>query len=184
MERFLRTVHQRLFGALPGYTPAGMPPEHTILPGSAFEAKLQQFILDEYHQRPHRETGEAPQARWAGSGFLPRLPESLERLDLLLLTVATSRKVRPDGIHFQGLRYLDLTLAAYVGESVIIRYDPRDMAEIRIFHNQRFLCRAICAELAGETIALRDIMRTRNRRRQELSPCRSPVGSPSGRWSY
>ena len=45
--------------------------------------------------------------------------------------MAKSRKVHPDGIHFQSLRYLDLTLAAYVGESVIIRYDPRDMAEIR-----------------------------------------------------
>jgi putative transposase len=66
------------------------------------------------------------------------------------------------------LRYLDLTLAAYVGESVIIRYDPRDMAEIRIFHGNRFLCRAICAELAGETIALRDIMQARNRRRRDL----------------
>jgi putative transposase len=168
IERFFRTVNQMLLCALPGYTPAGMPPDHAILPVSAFEAKLQQFILEQYHQRPHRETGEAPQARWAGSGFLPRLPESLEQLDLLLLTVATSRKVRPDGMHFQGLRYLDLTLAAYVGESVIIRYDPRDMAEIRIFHHQRFLCRAICAELAGETISLRDIMRTRNRRRRNL----------------
>jgi putative transposase len=76
--------------------------------------------------------------------------------------------VRPDGIHFQGLRYLDLTLAAYVGESVIIRYDPRDMAEIRTFHEHRFLCRAICAELAGETIALRDIIQARNRRRPDL----------------
>jgi putative transposase len=79
--------------------------------------------------------------------------------------VAKSRKVRPDGIHFQGLRYLDLTLAAYVGEPFIIRYDPRDMAEIRIFHEHRFLCRAICAELAGEAIALRDIIQARNRRR-------------------
>jgi putative transposase len=75
--------------------------------------------------------------------------------------------VHPDGIHFQSLRYLDLTLAAYVGESVIIRYDPRDMAEIRVFHDHRFLCRAICAELAGETIALRDIIRARNRRRRD-----------------
>jgi putative transposase len=89
-------------------------------------------------------------------------------LDLLLLTVAKRRKVRPDGIHFQGMRYLDLTLAAYVGESVIIRYDPRDMAEIRVFHDHRFLCRAICAELAGETISLRDIIRARNRRPRDL----------------
>jgi len=33
------------------------------------------------------------------SGFLPRLPESLEQLDLLAIDVAQSRKVRPDGIH-------------------------------------------------------------------------------------
>jgi putative transposase len=55
-----------------------------------------------------------------------------------------------------------------VGEPVIIRYDPLDMAEIRIFHHHRFLCRAICAELAGDTIALRDIIRARNRRRRDL----------------
>ena len=71
-------------------------------------------------------------------------------------------------MHFQGMRYLDLTLAAYVGEPVIIRYDPRDMAEIRVFHAHGLLCRAICAELAGETIALRDIIRARNRRRRDL----------------
>jgi putative transposase len=168
IERFFRTVNQMLLCGLPGYTPAGLPLDHVVLTASAFEAKLQHFILDEYHQRPHGETGEPPQARWEGAGFLPRLPESLEHLDLLLLTVAKSRKVRSDGIHFQGLRYLDLTLVAYVGESVIIRYDPRDMAEIRIFHHNRFLCWAICAELAGETIALRDIIRARNRRRRDL----------------
>jgi putative transposase len=38
-----------------------------------------------------------------------------------------ARKVRRDGIHFQGLRYLSLILAASVGEDVTIRYDPRDM---------------------------------------------------------
>jgi len=168
IERFFRTVNQLLLCGLPGYTPAGRPPDHAVLPVSAFEAELQRFILDQYHQCPHSETGASPQARWEGGGFLPRLPESLEQLDLLLLTVAQSRKVRPDGIHFHGLRYLDLTLAAYVGESVIIRYDPRDMAEIRIFHDHRFLCRAICAELAGETIALRDIIQARNRRRRDL----------------
>jgi putative transposase len=168
IERFFRTVNQRLLCGLPGYTPGGTPPGPAVLTASAFEAELERFILDQYHQQPHSETGEPPQARWAGGGFLPRMPESLEQLDLLLLTVAKRRKVRPDGIHFQGLRYLDLTLAAYVGESVIIRYDPRDMAEIRIFHAHRFLCRAICAELAGETIALRDIMQARNRRRRDL----------------
>src|SRR5262249_40619449 len=98
----------------------------------------------------------------------PRLPDSLEQLDLLLLTVARSRRVQRDGVHFQGFRYLDLTLAAYVGEEVIIRYDPRDLAEIRVFHPNAFLCRAICAELAGQTIGLKDIVQARNRHRRAL----------------
>jgi hypothetical protein len=42
------------------------------------------------------------------------------------------------------------------------------MAEIRIFHQDRFLCRAVCAELAGEIVPLREILRARNRRRREL----------------
>ena len=135
---------------------------------SAFEAELERLSWTSIIRRPIVKRVNRRKRRWEGGGFLPRLPESLEQLDLLLLTVAKSRKVRPDGIHFQGMRYLDLTLAAYVGESVIIRYDPRDMAEIRVFHDHRFLCRAICAELAGETIALRDIIRARNRRRRDL----------------
>jgi putative transposase len=168
IERFFRTVSQRLLCGLPGYTPAGKPAEHAALSDTAFASQLERFILDQYHQQFHSETGEPPQARWEGRGFLPRLPDSLEQLDLLLLTVAKSRKVHPDGIRFQGFRYLDPTLAAYVGESVIIRYDPLDMAEIRIFHHHRFLCRAICTELAGDTISLRDIIRARNRRRRDL----------------
>ena len=96
----------------------------------------------------------------------PRLPDSLEQLDLLLLTVAKPRRVHQDGIHFQGFRYLDTTLAAYVGEDVTIRYDPRDMAELRIYFGDMFLCRAINPELAGETIGLKDIIRARNQRRE------------------
>ncbi len=45
-----------------------------------------------HHQdlRPHpaRRDGQATQARWEADGFLPRLPEKLEQLHLLLLTVA------------------------------------------------------------------------------------------------
>jgi hypothetical protein len=59
-------------------------------------------------------------------------------------------------------------LAAYIGEDVIIRYDPRDMAELRVYFGDAFVCRAINPELAGETIGLKDIIRARNRRRREV----------------
>jgi putative transposase len=83
IERFFRTINQRLLCGLPGYTPAGAPAGKTLLTLSAFEAHLQHFILEQYHQCPHSETGVPPQTRWAAGGFLPRLPESLEQLDLL-----------------------------------------------------------------------------------------------------
>jgi putative transposase len=87
---------------------------------------------------------------------------------VVLTFLAKTRQVRVDGIYFQGLRYFSTTLAAYIGETVTLRFDPRDMAEIRVFHGDRFLCRAICAELAGATVPLREILRARNRRRREL----------------
>src|SRR5258707_7525212 len=96
------------------------------------------------------------------------MPASIEQLDLLLLTVAKPRKIHPDGIHFESLRYLDPVLASYVGENVIIRYEPRDVAEIRVFYRDAFLCRAICPELAGQTIGIKDIAAARTARRREL----------------
>jgi putative transposase len=169
IERFFRTVQQRLLCALPGYAPPKQgvrdAPRLTL---DACECRFRDFVFDVYHVEPHSETPIPPQQRWEAGGFFPQMPDSLEQLDFLLLTVAKPRKVRRDGIWFLGMRYLDTTLAAYVGESVIIRYDPRDVAEIRVFYHDRFLCRAICQDLAGATVPLRDIMRARNRHRREL----------------
>jgi putative transposase len=133
-----------------------------------FDTRFRAFLLDVYHRRENAETKLPPVERWEAKGFLPRMPDSLEQLDLLLIQVAKARQVRVDGIHFQNLLYISTTLAAYVGETVTLRFDPRDIAEIRVFHNDRFLCRAVCAELAGVTVPLREILRARNRRRREL----------------
>lgn len=170
IERLFNTINQMCLAELPGYAPRGTPDraKQAALTLPELDAAIGVFIRDSYHQRPHGETGQPPQARWDARGFLPRLPDSLEQLDLLLLTVSRPRKIHPDGIHFQSLRYLDPTLAAYVGEAVVIRYDPRDLAEIRVFHNDRFLARALCAELAGRTLALKDLTAARNARRREL----------------
>ena len=65
-------------------------------------------------------------------------------------------------------RYIDPTLAAYVGETVTIRYDPRDLAVIRVFYQERFLCQAVCSELAGQTISLKEIVRARRERRTQV----------------
>lgn len=169
IERFFGTVNTMLLAALPGYTPAGTePPTEPPLTLSELDGHLRAFIVDDYHRRPHSETGEPPQARWEAHGFLPRVPDTLEQLDLLLLTVAKTRRVQRDGIHFAGLRFIDPTLAAYVGADVMIRYDPRDIAEIRVFRGDAFLCRAVCQELAGQTVGFKEIIKARNERRRHL----------------
>ena len=170
IERFFATLTQMFLCDLPGYVPpkGGMRGKPAItLP--ELDRLLGAFFVEVYHRRRtyrdkdihHRNVGKQ-------AAFYQECPIRLRTLDLLLLTVARARKVHPDGIRYQGLRYVDTTLAAYVGESVTLRYDPRDMAEIRVFHQERFVCRAICPELAGETVPLREILRARNRRRREL----------------
>lgn len=171
IERLFGTITTELLPTLPGHIPHGTngrpvtPPSLTL---TELDAAIGEFLVGTYHRRAHSETGIAPQERWLAGGWLPRMPESLEQLDLLLLTVATPRVVHRDGIHCHGLRYLDLTLAAYVGERVSVRYDPRDLAEIRIYYRGEFLCRAVCAELADSTISLKDLQCARTRRRREL----------------
>jgi hypothetical protein len=44
---------------------------------------------------------------------------------------------------------------------VVIRYDPKDRGEIRVYQQNRFLCRAICQELADRTIGLKELVRAR-----------------------
>lgn len=171
VERIFGTINQMCLPALPGHAPRGAPDRagQARLTLAELDDAISAFIRESYNITPHGETGVPPQQRWESVAFIPRMPASIEQLDLLLLTVARPRKVHPDGIHFQGLRYLDPVLAAYVGDSATIRYDPRDMAEIRVFTTAGFLCRAICPELAGTTVSLKDITAARNARRRELA---------------
>ena len=166
IERFFRTVNEMFLCDLDGYVQR--PGRAPVLTLGQLDKLFRAFLLQTYHRRSSSERKPSPKERWGAGGFLPRMPESLEQLDLLLIYELRSRRVRPDGIHFHTFRYLSLTLAAYVGEEVTIRFDPRDMGEIRVFYQNRFLCSAISADLAGQTVPLRDIVRARNRRRQEL----------------
>lgn len=138
------------------------------------EESLTSFILDEYHNRIHGTTKQKPKDKWNETNFLPNLPETLEQLDLLLLNVSKPRKVHSDGIHFQGFKYINSNLVAYVGEQVIIRYDPKDMAEIRVFYKEEYLCTAICIDLSNYTVDVKEIIAARNKHRKDLKSLISP----------
>lgn len=161
-------MNTELLPELPGYLVHGKPVTLPRLSLSDLDREIAAHLVGTYNVRVHNEIGQVPHVAWLGDGWLPRMPESLEQLDLLLIRVAKERTVHRDGIHFQGIRYMDSTLAAYVEEPVTIRYDPRDLGEVRVFHRNRFLCRAISPEYAGRAITLKDIQTARATHRRAL----------------
>jgi hypothetical protein len=145
LERLFATITSELVCGLPGWLAAGSakPATAPALSLAQLDDAIGRFLVEDYNHRAHSETKQAPAVRWVAGGWLPRMPDSREQLDMLLLSVARPRVVHRDGIRFEGQRYLALTLAGYVGEAVTIRYDPRDLAEIGVYHDNRCVCRAV-----------------------------------------
>lgn len=167
IERFFGTVNTEFLAALPGYLAAGGPRPTPALSVAELDTALEEFVAT-YNGRTHSELGVSPRAAWIAEGWLPRMPENLEDLDGLLLTVVQSRVVRRDGIRFQGLRYISPTLAGYVGRPVVIRYDPRDITEIRVFDHDEFVCKAVNQDHQDQKVSLKQIQAARNSRRRAL----------------
>lgn len=167
IERFFGTLNECLLMDLPGYSVKGKPASKPSLTLALLEAAMINFVINNYHINIHSATGVPPIKMWA-EGFLPQLPESPEVLDLLLLTIHKPRKVQRDGIRFQGMRYIAPTLAGFVGEQITIRYDPRDLAEIKVYYRDQFLCKAICQDIAELVVSLKDIKSARSAVKKEL----------------
>ena len=171
IERFYRTITTELLPHLPGFIPhgtGGTPSSSPAMTLHQLDDVLERFVVDEYNERTHSETGAPPHARWRSKNFIPRMPARPDDLDSLLLTAATTRRVQRDGIRFASTRYISPVLAAYVGEDITVRYDPRDLGELRVFHDNAFLCRAIAPERSSETVSFGDLQAARNTRRRAL----------------
>jgi putative transposase len=107
IERFFRTVEEMFLCDLEGYLNRSRRNPTLTLP--QLDAQFRTFLLEVYHRNVSTGTMMPPIKRWEGEGFLPRMPHSLEQLDLLLMHAVRSRRVRPDDIHFERLRYLSPT---------------------------------------------------------------------------
>ena len=167
-ERFFKTINEMFLASLPGYAPKGHGNVQPVLTLEQLEERFKAWLLTEYLVRKHSETGMTPKDRWESVAFIPRLPDTIEQLDLLLLTVAKPRRVQRDGIRFMGFRYFDLALAGYVGEDVTIRYDPRDLAHVHVFADNALVCRALCYELSDKSVSLKEVIQARNHEKKEL----------------
>lgn len=72
------------------------------------------------------------------------------------------------GCTSKGYGYISPLLAAYVGESVILRYDPRDVAEIQVFHRGQHICKAVDPTHERSIMTFKDIQKARSARKRQL----------------
>ena len=162
IERFFRTLNQKLLSDLRLLNNA-----KKLMSLDQLDQIVYEFIK-KYNAETHSETKVSPNQRWLQDGFIPNILDDLAHLDLLLFTETKPRVVQRDGIHFQGSKYLAVTLAEYIGQEVTVRYSPSDIASIRVYHKGEYICQAISAELANQTISIKEIQRARNARRNAL----------------
>jgi len=134
----------------------------------ALETLIKGFIINDYHNSIHSSTMETPIALWNKHQIIPQMPKSIETLNLLLLTTKKSRIVQRDGIRFSGLRYFHPNLVAYVGERIIIRFDPSDLGEIWVYEQNQFICKAVCEKLQDQSISYEELKKIRTNRKKEL----------------
>ena len=143
IERLIGTLMGRVH-LLPGTTGSN-PQDKGAYPAESESAltmaELERWltieICEQYHRRIHRGLRRSPLAAWqdalrqagAGLGALPDQPE--QALSFLLFE---QRTLRRDGLHLFNSRYWDSVLPVIVkpGESVLVRYDPRNLSKVYV----------------------------------------------------
>ncbi len=144
IERLIGTLMGRVH-LLPGTTGSN-PQDKGAYPAESASAmtmaELERWltieICEQYHRRVHRGLRRSPQAAWhealrqAGGG-LGALPDQPEQFALSFLPFER-RTLRRDGLHLFNIRYWDSVLPVIVkpGESVFVRYDPRNLSKIYV----------------------------------------------------
>ncbi|MDX2050058.1 MAG: Mu transposase C-terminal domain-containing protein [Rickettsiaceae bacterium] len=155
VERFFLSLEQKLIELL--------KMNNKAYKLSELEEIIEDFVINDYQHSIHSTTGEAPIVLWNKHQIIPRMPDSIERLNLLLLTVKKFRTAQRDGIRFAGLRYFHPNLVAYVGECITVRFDPNDLGEIWVYEKNQLICKAVCEEFQDQSITYEELKKLRTR---------------------
>lgn len=183
VERPFGTINTEFFSTLPGYTTRRLKPHKSAVEADArltleqLEGLLIRYIVDNYNQQPDARIGkESRIARWqSGLTATTRALEERE-LDLLLMRQDRRRVYRGGYIRFANLLYKGEYLEGYIGQQVVLRYNPRDITSLYIYQNKGerdiFLTRAHAQNLETERLSLPEakaISRRLRQARQEIT---------------
>jgi putative transposase len=177
VERPFGTLNSALFATLPGYTGSNIndrsPQAETAacLTLTQLDQLLVRYIVDNYNQNLDARMGDQSRiGRWDAERRAP-LPLLGEReLDICLLRRDRRTVYRNGYLQFANLTYQGEHLSAYAGETVILRYHPRDITTIWVYHlqgsNEVFLTRAHAMGWESETLSYAEAKALSQRRRQ------------------
>ncbi|MBD2139644.1 Mu transposase C-terminal domain-containing protein [Anabaena sp. FACHB-1237] len=153
VERPFKTLNDQLFSTLPGYTGSNVQerPEDAEKDARLTLRELEQlivrYIVDRYNQSIDARMGDQTRfGRWEAG--LPSVPVPIEERDLdICLMKQSRRKVQRGGdLQFQNVMYRGEYLEGYAGETVNLRYDPRDITTVLVYRQEKnqevFLTRA------------------------------------------
>ncbi|MFM6207343.1 Mu transposase C-terminal domain-containing protein, partial [Planktothrix sp.] len=99
------------------------------------EQILVRYIVDNYNQQIDARMGDQTRfQRWESGLFATPHLFSERELDICLMKQTKRRIQRGGYLQFENLMYRGENLGGYAGENVILRYDPRDITMILVYH--------------------------------------------------
>jgi putative transposase len=144
IERFFRTINQKLLKGKPGYTginPFAMgdydPIKDAIIGYEDFKKIFHKFIIDLYPHQFHKGIEDTPINRWMNSIKIwpPALSHSVDDIKYRLLPIV-HRTIQRTGVAWEHNVYrnedLPRLLEAYKGQVIPIKYNPEDMNSLYI----------------------------------------------------
>lgn len=165
-ERSFGTINTDFLAGLYGYLGSNIQerPENAEKEACITLRELQlllvRYIVDNYNQRLDNRSGQTRFQRWEGG--LAALPSVIEErlLDVCLMK-KTRRRIHKGGyVTFENITYRGEYLSAYAGESVILRFDPRDISSIFVYRQDSgkevLLSQAHASDLENEQISLEE----------------------------
>jgi putative transposase len=180
VERWFDTLDVGCLRILPGHMkaigrtqPAAQKHVHVLLTLAQLKKEVERWVLEDYHQRTHSETGRKPCELWEETVRL-RLPESEHELNVFLLKSNKCRTVRRTGVDFgekgSGGRYWAPEIAGYTDTQVRIRYNPEDEESILLYEADtgKFICEAWLMGQENSRYSIDDVKRERSRYRRGL----------------
>jgi putative transposase len=165
VERFFKTLNESVLRALPGYTGSNVQQRPKDAEQDAqltlrdIERVIVGFIVDRHNQALDARMGDQTRNQRWEAGLIGDPPLIAEReLDICLMKTVRRTVQRGGIVTFENVTYKGEYLAGYAGKTVSIRYDPRDITTIWIYHQEQnkevFLTRAHAHDLETEQLSV------------------------------